>query len=226
MNILIVEDQIEIASLLQRYLRKEGYEVTIAQDGEAGLDAFYKDTFELVLLDIMLPKMDGMEVCRQIRKSSHIPIMMISAKGDDYDKIMGLDNGADDYIVKPFSVKELLARIRSLMRRMHVVEKKQRCEFETLSIDMETFQTRIDGHIVELSKKEQELLYVFASNPNQVFTRESLLEQVWGMDYDGDFRTVDTHIKRLRKKIEPLAAGNFTITTVWGVGYRFETTSH
>jgi DNA-binding response OmpR family regulator len=197
--------------------------VDAAYDGEEALGLFEKNDYDLVLLDIMMPKKDGYEVCRSIRRKSMVPIIMITAKGEDYEKIMGLDLGADDYIVKPFSVAEVMARIRAILRR---IEKKSdhndRLAFGNMTLDLSSYTCEIDGKNLDLTKKEFELLWTLASNESKVFTRENLLDSLWGYDYYGDSRTVDTHIKRLRAKLSQFPNSNWTIKTIRGVGYKFD----
>ncbi|MBR2832804.1 MAG: response regulator transcription factor [Oscillospiraceae bacterium] len=221
---LVVEDDINIAELLRLYLEKDDFEVTIAGDGGKGVAEFERVNPDLVLLDIMLPVMDGWAVCREIRASDRkVPIIMLTAKGETFDKVNGLEMGADDYIVKPFEVKELIARIHAVMRRYDGApgEKPKRLVFDKLVIDMESFELIVDGQRVEAPPKEMELLYHLASSPNRVYTRNQLLDEVWGFDYFGDSRTVDVHIKRLREKLENVS-DKWSLKTVWGVGYKFE----
>ena len=221
---LVVEDDINIAELLRLYLEKDDFEVTIAGDGGKGVAEFERLSPDLVLLDIMLPVMDGWGVCREIRAADKkVPIIMLTAKGETFDKVNGLEMGADDYIVKPFEVKELIARIHAVMRRYDGApdEKPRRLVFDKLIIDMESFELIVDGQRVEAPPKEMELLYHLASSPNRVYTRNQLLDEVWGFDYFGDSRTVDVHIKRLREKLENVS-DKWSLKTVWGVGYKFE----
>ena len=220
--ILVIEDDQNIAQIIRLYLEKEGFEVQIAPNGDAGLDLFKKRPPNLVLLDIMLPGMDGWQVCREIRKISSIPIIMLSAKDETFDKVLGLELGADDYITKPFEPKELIARIKAVQRRMQsTASPEQELAFPNLSINYSSYQVVYNGQKVEMPPKEIELLYFIASHPNKVYTREQLLEQVWGYDYYGDSRTVDVHIKRLREKLSG-EENEWQIKTVWGVGYKFE----
>ena len=223
-SVLIVEDDRNIAELLQLYLEKEGYAVTIAGDGGAGLTKFRAIKPDLVLLDVMMPVMDGWSVCRAIRAESQVPVIMLTAKGETDDKVTGLKNGADDYITKPFEMKEVLARIEAVLRRSSgtVTETKaRRVTFDKLVIDMDSFELIVDGKKVDTPPKEMELLFYLASSPNRVYTRNPLLDEVWGFDYFGDSRTVDVHIKRLREKLEGVS-DKWTLKTVWGVGYKFE----
>ena len=223
-SVLIVEDDRNISELLQLYLEKEGYAVTIASDGGKGLEKFRAIKPDLVLLDVMMPVMDGWAVCRAIRAESQTPIIMLTAKGETDDKVTGLKSGADDYITKPFEMKEVLARIEAVLRRTGNVsteQKARRLVFEKLIIDMDAFELIIDGKKVDTPPKEMELLFYLASSPNRVYTRNQLLDEVWGFDYFGDSRTVDVHVKRLREKLE-VVSENWSLKTVWGVGYKFE----
>ena len=223
-SVLIVEDDRNIAELLQMYLEKEGYAVTTAFDGGQGLTKFRSIKPDLVLLDVMMPVMDGWAVCRTIRSEATTPIIMLTAKGEVDDKVAGLKSGADDYITKPFEMKEVLARIEAVLRRTTGItaEKKARkLSFEKLTIDMDAFELTVDGKKVDTPPKEMELLFYLASSPNRVYTRNQLLDEVWGFDYFGDSRTVDVHVKRLREKLEGIEAG-WSLKTVWGVGYKFE----
>ncbi|SHI84412.1 response regulator transcription factor [Lutispora thermophila] len=222
-KILVVDDDQNIAELIRIYLEKEMYDVKIAYDGKKALEDFYQWTPDLVILDIMIPHMDGYEVCKQIRKAGNIPIIMLTARGEVIDKVLGLELGADDYIVKPFDPKELLARIKAVLRRVqnNDMVKEEKLVFPGLTIDKNDYTVTFKGNRLELPPKEMELLYFLASRPNQVFTREQLLEKVWDYDYIGDSRTVDVHIKRLREKLHD-DMGRWEIKTVWGVGYKFE----
>ena len=224
-KVLIVEDDTNIAELLQLYLEKEGFEVTVAADGGKGVELFRSVQPDLVLLDIMLPVMDGWSVCRKIREESKAPIIMLTAKGETGDKVSGLEMGADDYIVKPFEMKEVLARIHAVLRRFGSEEEsgERRLTFDKLSINLDSYELTVDGKRVDTPPKELELLYHLAASPNRVFTRNQLLDEVWGFDYFGDSRTVDVHIKRLREKLEG-ASDAWCLKTVWGVGYKFEVT--
>ena len=219
---LIVEDDGNIAELLRLYLGKDGFEVMIAPDGgkaESSFDLFQPD---VVLLDIMLPIKDGWQICRDIRKKSSVPIIMLTAKGETNDKVSGLEMGADDYVTKPFEVKELIARVHAVMRRKDgetAMEKK--LEFDKLTINLDSYELIVDGKKIDTPPKEMELLFHLASSPNRVFTRNQLLDEVWGFDYFGDSRTVDVHVKRLREKLEG-ASDKWCLKTVWGVGYKFE----
>ena len=222
-SVLVVEDDKNIAELLQLYLEKEGYTVTLAADGGEGVSKFRSVKPDLVLLDLMLPVMDGWGVCRTIRAESQTPIIMLTAKGETSDKVAGLKNGADDYITKPFEMKEVLARIEAVLRRSgRTAEKKSnRLVFDKLIIDMDAFELTVDGKKVDTPPKELELLFPLASSPNRGYTRNQLLDEVWGFDYFGDSRTVDVHVKRLREKLEGVS-DQWSLKTVWGVGYKFE----
>ena len=223
-TILIVEDDPNIAELVQLYLEKEGYVTQIAPDGGEGVNRFRKTRPNLVLLDIMLPVMDGWSVLRTIRQDSQTPVIMLTAKGETADKVQGLKLGADDYLSKPFEMKELLARIEAVLRRTSPAEdapKARRLTFDKLVIDLDSFELVVDGKRVETPPKEMELLFHLASAPNRVYTRNQLLDEVWGFDYFGDSRTVDVHVKRLREKLEGVS-DQWSLKTVWGVGYKFE----
>ena len=222
-TVLIVEDDRNIADLLRLYLEKEGYTVVIAPDGMRGVEQFRTVHPSLVLLDVMLPGLDGWGVCRAIRASSQTPIIMLTAKSETEDKVNGLKQGADDYITKPFEMKEVLARIEAVLRRSGIEPEKsrRRLEFDKLVIDMDAFELTVDGKKVPTPPKEMELLYHLASTPNRVYTRNQLLDEVWGFDYFGDTRTVDVHIKRLREKLEGVS-DQWDLKTVWSVGYKFE----
>lgn len=222
-TVLIVEDDHNIADLLRLYLEKEGYEVVIALDGLKGVEKFHETKPSLVLLDVMLPGMDGWGVCRTIRSESKTPVIMLTAKSETEDKVAGLKQGADDYITKPFEMKEVLARIEAVLRRSGIEPEKatRRLTFDRLVIDMDAFELTVDGKKVPTPPKEMELLYHLASSPNRVYTRNQLLDEVWGFDYFGDTRTVDVHIKRLREKLEGVS-DQWELKTVWSVGYKFE----
>ena len=221
-SILIVEDDNNIADLLRLYLEKEGYQATIAADGTQGIDLYRKLRPDLVLLDVMMPGVDGWGVLRAIRQDSQTPVIMLTAKGETTDKVSGLKQGADDYITKPFEMKEVLARIEAVLRRGDGdKEKPRRLVFDKLIIDLDSFELIVDGKRVETPPKEMELLYHLASTPNRVYTRNQLLDEVWGFDYFGDSRTVDVHVKRLREKLEGVS-DQWSLKTVWGVGYKFE----
>ena len=223
-SVLIVEDDPNIRELLQLYLEKDGYAVTLACDGGQGLDKFRAIQPDLVLLDVMMPVMDGWAVCKAIRAEGNTPIIMLTAKGEVDDKVNGLKAGADDYITKPFEMKELLARIEAVLRRSDIPKetvKSRRLVFDRLTIDMDAFELTVDGKKVDTPPKEMELLFYLASTPNRVYTRNQLLDEVWGFDYFGDSRTVDVHVKRLREKLEGVS-DKWSVKTVWGVGYKFE----
>ena len=223
-HILVVDDDRNICELIRLYLEKEGFSVTLAYDGQAALNKFKEGSPSLVLLDIMLPKMDGFQVCREIRRISNIPIIMLTAKGETFDKVLGLELGADDYMVKPFENKELVARIKAALRRYDPKDDAEKeVVYPNLCINLSNYELKISGNAIDIPPKELELLYFLATNPNKVFTREQLLETVWGFDYFGDSRTVDVHVKRLREKLELAGEGqNWQLKTVWGVGYKFE----
>mgnify|MGYP002519612619 FL=1 len=223
-SVLIVEDDRNIAELLQMYLEKEGYAVTIAGDGGQGLSKFRAIKPDLVLLDVMMPVMDGWAVCKAIRAEGKTPIIMLTAKSETDDKVAGLKSGADDYITKPFEMKEVLARIEAVLRRSDSItpeKQTRRLVFDKLVVDMDAFELTVDGKKVDIPPKEMELLFYLASSPNRVYTRNQLLDEVWGFDYFGDSRTVDVHVKRLRDKLDGISE-KWTLKTVWGVGYKFE----
>lgn len=229
-KILIVDDDINIAELISLYLTKECYETKMVHDGESALKELPTFRPNLILLDLMLPGMDGYQVCREVRTKSQVPIIMLSAKGEVFDKVLGLELGADDYIVKPFDTKELVARVKANLRRMQQVAaepaapadpKIKMVEYPDLIINQSNYSVLYQGRTVEMPPKELELLYFLASSPNQVFTREQLLDHIWGYEYIGDTRTVDVHIKRLREKIKDHP--RWSLSTVWGIGYKFET---
>lgn len=222
-RIMVVDDDFNIAQLVKLYLERDGYSVDLYGDGQEALDAFRSNPPHLVVLDIMLPGMDGWEVCKEIRKHSQIPIIMLTAKGETFDKILGLELGADDYVVKPFEPKELVARVKAVLRRHKVTagDEKGQVSYPNLSVNIEDYTVKYYGTSIDLPPKELELLYFLASNPNKVFTREQLLEHVWGFDFFGDSRTVDVHIKRLREKFNH-ENDSWQIKTVWSVGYKFE----
>lgn len=222
-KILIVDDDTNICELLRLYIEKEGYSTVLAHDGEQALLMFNKEQPNLVLLDIMMPKLDGWQVCREIRKTSDCPIIMITAKGEVFDKILGLELGADDYVVKPFEAKEVVARVRAVLRRTASMDEEAIKEvvWDNLSINLTNYELKVNGVAVDTPPKEMELLYHLASNPNKVYTRDQLLDQVWGFEYYGDSRTVDVHVKRIREKIDGVS-DKWELRTVWGVGYKFE----
>ena len=222
-TILVVDDDPNIAQLVKLYLEKEGFDVAVETRGDDAVAAFQKNPPNLMLLDIMLPGMDGYQVCRAIRQISAIPIIMLSAKDETFDKVLGLELGADDYITKPFEGKELVARVKAVLRRAAPGEsEKDTLSFPGLTISLEKYEVHYQGRLLEMPPKELEVLYFLASHQNRVFTREQLLEQVWGFDFFGDSRTVDVHIKRLREKLVDSESLGWQIRTVWGVGYKFE----
>ena len=222
-KVLIIEDDSNIAQLLQLYLEKEGFETFVARDGGKGVELFRTADPALVLLDIMLPVMDGWSVLRKIREEGDTPVIMLTAKGEVEDRVTGLESGADDYVVKPFEMKEVLARIHAVLRRTGTEEdtRERKLSFDRLTINLDAYELLVDGQRVDTPPKELELLFHLASAPNRVFTRNQLLDEVWGFDYFGDSRTVDVHIKRLREKLEGVS-GQWSLKTVWGVGYKFE----
>ena len=225
-KILVVDDDTNISGLLRLSLTKEGYQVTTANDGEEGLEKFNQLKPDMVLLDVMMPRMDGLEVCRRIRKLGNTPVMMLTAKGETFDKVLGLELGADDYMVKPFDTKEVVARIKAVLRRCTVTTSQTESsegviEFDNLRLDMNSYELRVKGKVVEAPPKELELLNCLASHPNRVYTRDQLLDEVWGFEYYGDSRTIDVHVKRLREKLAG-ASDKWELKTVWGVGYKFE----
>ena len=223
-KILIVDDDTNICELLRLYIAKEGFEASIANDGETALKMFDSVSPDLILLDIMLPGLDGWQVCRELRKKSSVPIIMLTAKGEVFDKVLGLELGADDYVVKPFETKEVVARINAVLRRSGRNSGRQddskEVSYENLTINLTNYELRVKGQQVDTPPKEMELIYHLASNPNRVFTRDQLLDEVWGFDYYGDSRTVDVHVKRLREKLEGVS--DKSLSTVWGIGYKFE----
>ena len=222
-KVLIIEDDENIAELIRLYLEKEGFEVRRANDGRTGVSAFHEFSPDLILLDLMLPGLDGWGVCREVRRESKVPIIMVTAKDETFDKVMGLEMGADDYIAKPFEMKEVIARIHAVLRRFEKQEEPSanRLVFDRLTIDMDAYEVIVDGKRIEMPPKELELLNFLASHPNRVFTRNQLLDDVWGFEYFGDSRTVDVHVKRLREKIDGISEA-WSLKTVWGVGYKFE----
>ena len=227
-KILIADDNKQITLILSSYAKKEGLEPVVALDGKEALAKFaqYADEIAIVLLDVMMPEVDGFEVCRRLRQQSMVPIIMITARGEDYDKIMGLDIGADDYVIKPFSAPEVMARVRAVLRRIGTQEpadsKGQTLRYANLFINLDQYSVQIDSESVQLTKKEIELLWTLAKNSTKVFSRDNLLDSIWGIDYFGDSRTVDSHIKRLRAKLDKFSHPQWEIKTIWGVGYRFE----
>lgn len=230
-KMLIADDNKQITSILSNYARKEGFEPVVALDGEEALRLFDENEADIamVLLDVMMPKMDGFEVCRQLRSKSLVPVIMVTARGEDFEKIMGLDIGADDYIIKPFSAGEVMARVRAILRRMQPREEKSNrnmYSYDNLLIDLDKYAVTVGGSEVALTKKEVELLWTLAKNSSKVFSRDNLLDSLWGYDYYGDSRTVDSHIKRMRAKLDKFEHPNWEIKTIWGVGYRFEEKAH
>ncbi len=223
-KILVVDDDLNICELLRLYLEKEGYEVVIANDGVQAVSTFKAESPDLVLLDIMLPKSDGWQVCREIRKFSETPIIMLTAKGEVFDRVLGLELGADDYVVKPFDTKEIVARIKAVLRRSASgsSDEIKEVNYDKLSINLTNYELKVNGVQIDTPPKEMELIFHLAKNPNRVFTRDQLLDEVWGFDYYGDSRTVDVHVKRLREKLEGVS-DKWDLRTVWGVGYKFET---
>ncbi len=224
-KILVADDDLNICELLRLYLEKEGFEVVMAHDGEEAVARFESEKPSLILLDIMMPKLDGWQVCRQIRQKSDCPIIMLTAKGETFDKVLGLELGADDYVVKPFDTKEIVARIKAVLRRSSpagtAANEVKEVSYDKLTVNMTRYELKVDGKVVDAPPKELELLFHLASNPNRVFTRDQLLDEVWGFEYYGDSRTVDVHIKRLREKLEGVS-DQWSLKTVWGVGYKFE----
>ena len=226
-KMLIADDNKQITSILSNYARKEGFEPVVALDGEEALRLFdeHEPDIAMVLLDIMMPKVDGFEVCRRLRGKSLVPVIMVTARGEDFEKIMGLDIGADDYIIKPFSAGEVMARVRAILRRMQPREEKTAhniYRYSNLMIDLDKYAVTVNGSEVPLTKKEVELLWTLAKNSSKVFSRDNLLDSLWGYDYYGDSRTVDSHIKRMRAKLDKFEHPGWEIKTIWGVGYRFE----
>ena len=224
-KILVVDDDTNICELLRLYLEKEGYVVKIVNDGVSAINAFKQENPDLTLLDIMIPKLDGWQVCREIRKFSDKPIIMLTAKGETFDKVLGLELGAADYVTKPFATKEVVARIKAVLRRTAPASDTsdvKEVNYDKLSINLTNYEMKVNGVSVDTPPKELELIYHLASNPNRVFTRDQLLDEVWGFDYYGDSRTVDVHIKRLREKLEGVS-DKWELKTVWSVGYKFET---
>ncbi len=223
-KILVVDDDKNICELLRMYLEKEGYVVVMAHNGIDAVNTFNTDNPDLVLLDIMLPQLDGWQVCREIRKTSEAPIIMLTAKDEVFDKVLGLELGADDYVTKPFDTKEIVARIKAVLRRTSAVKSGdiKEVHYDKLSINLTNYELKVDGVVIDTPPKELELIYHLASNPDRVFTRDQLLDDVWGFDYYGDSRTVDVHIKRLRDKLKGVSP-EWELKTIWSVGYRFET---
>lgn len=223
-KVMVVDDDKNICELLRLYLEKEGYSVILCNDGQEAVVKFNALNPDFVLLDIMLPSLDGWQVCREIRKKSNIPIIMLTAKGETFDKVLGLDLGADDYVVKPFDTKEVVARIKAVLRRISQTsqaEEIKEVSYDKLTVNMTRYELKVDGRVIDTPPKELELLFHLASNPNRVYTRDQLLDEVWGFEYYGDSRTIDVHVKRLREKLEGVSE-QWALKTVWGVGYKFE----
>lgn len=227
-TILIADDNKQITSILEEYSKKEGFTAQIALDGQQTINLFAKLQPDIVLLDVMMPIMDGFEVCREIRKTSNVPVIMITARGEDFEKIMGLDIGADDYIVKPFSPGEVMARVRAILRRIvrRDDQKHQEYSYDNLKVNLDDYLVTLNDQTISLTKKEIELLWILVTNKNKVFSRDNLLNSLWGYDYFGDSRTVDSHIKRLRAKLDASPHDSWEIKTIWGVGYKFEGKAH
>ena len=224
-NVLIADDNLQIVSILKEYCKKNNFNVTLAHDGEETLEKIRNNKFDIVLLDIMMPKKNGFDVCKEIRTFSNVPIIMITARGEDFERIMGLETGADDYIVKPFSPGEVIARIHAILRRVipnENISQEKIFSYDNLTINLSDFTVKISDENVSLTKKEIELLWLLSTNRNKVFTRENLLDSIWGYDYFGDSRTVDSHIKRLRAKLDNYEHESWNIKTIWGVGYKFD----
>lgn len=221
-NILVADDDKNICELLRLYLEKEGFEITTAYDGKSAIDNFKSSDYSLVVLDIMMPVINGMDVLKEVRKSSNVPVIVLTAKGETIDKVLGLELGADDYVVKPFEAKEFVARIKAVLRRSGYANAEiQSVNYENLYINISKYEMKIKGHTVDIPPKELELLNFLASHPNKVYTRDQLLNEVWGYDFYGDSRTVDVHVKRVRQKIDGVS-DKWQLKTVWGVGYKFE----
>ena len=222
-RIMVVDDDANICEIMRLYLEKEGFDVTLAHNGADALAKFEVAPPDLMILDIMMPQIDGWQVCREVRKKSALPIIMLTAKGELFDKVLGLELGADDYVSKPFEAKEVVARVKAVLRRCapETAQKQRVVSFDKLYINMETYELIVDGKQIDTPPKEMELIFHLASNPNRVFTRDKLLDEVWGFEYYGDSRTVDVHIKRLREKLDGIS-DQWTLKTVWGVGYKFE----
>ena len=224
-NVLIADDNLQIVSILKEYCKKNNFNVTLAHDGEETLKKIRNNKFDIVLLDIMMPKKNGFDVCKEVRTFSNVPIIMITARGEDFERIMGLETGADDYIVKPFSPGEVIARIHAILRRVipnENISQEKIFSYDNLTINLSDFTVKISDENVSLTKKEIELLWLLSTNRNKVFTRENLLDSIWGYDYFGDSRTVDSHIKRLRAKLDNYEHESWNIKTIWGVGYKFD----
>ena len=224
-NVLIADDNLQIVSILKEYCKKNNFNVTLAHDGEETLEKIRNNKFDIVLLDIMMPKKNGFDVCKEVRTFSNVPIIMITARGEDFERIMGLETGADDYIVKPFSPGEVIARIHAILRRVipnENINQEKIFSYDNLTINLSDFTVKISDENVSFTKKEIELLWLLSTNRNKVFTRENLLDSIWGYDYFGDSRTVDSHIKRLRAKLDNYEHETWNIKTIWGIGYKFD----
>ncbi len=225
-KMLIADDNEQITKILAQFAKREGFQVDTAGDGEAALAAFSAHSYDILLLDVMMPKKDGFAVCKEIRQNSNLPIIMITARGEDFERIMGLDIGADDYIVKPFSAAEVMARVRAVLRRIErqpgQMGQGKHLHYDNLKIDLDDCRAEIDDHLIPLTKKELDILWMLLENKGRVFSRDHLLNSLWGYEYEGDTRTVDSHIKRLRAKLDTQPHANWQIKTVWGVGYSFE----
>ena len=224
-NVLIADDNLQIVSILKEYCKKNNFNVTLAHDGEETLEKIRNNKFDIVLLDIMMPKKNGFDVCKEVRTFSNVPIIMITARGEDFERIMGLETGADDYIVKPFSPGEVIARIHAILRRVipnENISQEKIFSYDNLTINLSDFTVKINDENISLTKKEIELLWLLSTNRNKVFTRENLLDSIWGYDYFGDSRTVDSHIKRLRAKLDNYEHETWNIKTIWGIGYKFD----
>jgi len=224
-NVLIADDNLQIVSILKEYCKKNNFNVTLAHDGEETLEKIRNNKFDIVLLDIMMPKKNGFDVCKEVRTFSNVPIIMITARGEDFERIMGLETGADDYIVKPFSPGEVIARIHAILRRVipnENISQEKIFSYDNLTINLSDFTVKISDENVSFTKKEIELLWLLSTNRNKVFTRENLLDSIWGYDYFGDSRTVDSHIKRLRAKLDNYEHETWNIKTIWGIGYKFD----
>lgn len=229
-KILIADDNLQITKVLSEFAKKEGFEPIVAQDGDTALSLFQSDTYAVLLLDVMMPGMDGFSLCREIRRTSNVPIIMITARSEDYERIMGLDIGADDYIVKPFSGGEVMARVRAILRRVEngaaPGSKARTITIDTLTISLDDATVTLNGQPIALTRKELEILYTLAENRGKLFSRDTLLSLLWGYDYYGDNRTVDSHVKRLRAKLDVLPHPTWQIKTIWGMGYKLEVASH
>ena len=223
-KILVVDDEIKIREIIKEYAEFEGYEVAQAEDGMQAVEMVKNQDFDIIIMDVMMPKLDGYSACKEIRKIKQIPVIMLSARGEEYDKLFGFEIGVDDYVVKPFEAKEIVARIKAVMRRTGKSSSSsdtKEVSYDKLVVNMTKYELKVDGKVIDTPPKELELLYHLASNPNRVYTRDQLLNEVWGFEYYGDSRTVDVHVKRLREKLEGVS-DKWSLKTVWGVGYKFE----